>query len=54
MAYTLTYSETAQGWPSFYSFTPERMIGMNNHFYSFDEGKLYQHNSDAVGRNNFH
>jgi hypothetical protein len=54
MAYTLTYSETAQGWPSFYSFTPERMIGMNNHFYSFDEGKLYQHNSDAVGRNNFY
>lgn len=54
MAYTLTYSETAQGWPSFYSFIPERMIGMNNHFYSFKGGRLYQHNSDAVDRNNFY
>ena len=54
MAYTLTYNETAKGWPSFYSFTPERMIGMNNHFYSFKGGKLYQHNSDTAFRNNFY
>lgn len=54
MAYTLTYSETAKGWPSFYSFYPERMVGMNNHFYSFKGGKLYQHNSDNSSRNNFY
>lgn len=54
MAYTLTYNETAKGWPSFYSFIPERMIGMNNHFYSFKGGKLYQHNSDTSFRNNFY
>jgi len=25
--YTLTYSESAQGWPSFYSYYPDFMIG---------------------------
>jgi len=34
-AVTLTYSETSKGWPSFYSFIPEKTIGMNNYLYSF-------------------
>jgi len=51
--YTLTYSQAAQGWPSFYSFIPEIMIGMNQYFYSFSGGNLYQHNSD-LSRNNFY
>ena len=51
--YTLTYSEGAQGWPSFYSFVPDMMIGMNNYFYSFKYGNLYQHNSNEL-RNNFY
>tara|TARA_R110002167_G_scaffold233626_1_gene438844 strand:+ start:5876 stop:6622 length:747 start_codon:yes stop_codon:yes gene_type:complete len=54
MAYTLTYSENANGWPSFYSFVPEKMIGMNNVFYSFKGGNLYKHNSNSVDRNNFY
>jgi len=54
MAYTLTYSENAKGWPSFYSFTPEKMIGMNNAFYSFKGGSLYKHNSNSSPRNNFY
>ena len=53
MAYTLTYSEGAKGWPSFYSFEPEMMIGMNNYFYSFKGGKLYRHNTGS-SRNNFY
>jgi len=28
--YTLTFSENSKGWPSFYSFKPEMMVGMNN------------------------
>ena len=32
--YTLSYSESSKGWPSFYSFTPEFMIGMNSFFYN--------------------
>jgi hypothetical protein len=51
--YTLTYSESAQGWPSFYSFNPDYMIGMNNFFYTFKGGNLYRHNVNEV-RNNFY
>lgn len=48
--YTLTYSESAQGWPSFYSYMPEFMIGMNQHFYSFSEGNLWIHNKGQRAR----
>lgn len=44
--YTLTYSEAVQGWPSFYSFIPEMMIGMNNRFYSMKGGNLFLHNEN--------
>ncbi len=50
---TLAYSESVQGWPSFYSFMPDWMIGMNNYFYSFKGGNLYRHNVNEV-RNNFY
>ena len=51
--YTLTYSPDVEGWPSFYSFIPDFMIGMNNYFYSFNGGNLYRHNTNAV-RNQFY
>jgi hypothetical protein len=51
--YTLTYSESAQGWPSFYSFIPDYMIGMNNYFYTFKGGNLFRHNVNEA-RNNFY
>lgn len=51
--YTLTYSQGSKGWPSFYSFQPEMMIGMNNYFYSFKGGDLYRHNTNST-RNNFY
>lgn len=53
MEYTLTYSELAKGWVSFYSFIPDWMIGMNSYFYSFKGGNLYRHNSNSI-RNNFY
>lgn len=52
--YTLSYSNSVEGWPSFYSFIPEWMLGLNSHFYSFNNGSLWRHNSDAVTRNNFY
>lgn len=52
-SYTLTYSEAVQGWPSFYSFNPDWMIGMNNYFYTFKGGNLYRHNVNET-RNNFY
>ena len=53
MEYTLTYSDSSKGWPSFYSYIPDWMIGMNNYFYTFKGGNLYRHNVNAT-RNNFY
>ena len=49
--YTLSYSAGVQGWPSFFSFSPDYMIGMNNYFYSFSGGNLYRHNTNEVHNN---
>ena len=51
--YTLSFSESVKGWPSFYSFYPEWMIGMNNYFYTFRGGNLYRHNVNDT-RNTFY
>jgi hypothetical protein len=51
--YTLSYSESFKGWPSFYSFNPDYMVGMNNYFYTFKGGNLYRHNVNET-RNNFY
>lgn len=51
--YTLTYSESSQGFPSFYTYYPEWMVGMNNYFYTFKQGNLYRHNTNET-RNNFY
>jgi len=51
--YTLTYSRTSKGWPSFYSYIPDYMLGMNQYFYTFNGGNLYQHNAND-NRNNFY
>jgi hypothetical protein len=51
--YTLTYSAGVEGWPSFYSYIPEYMVGMNQYLYSFNGGNLYRHNTNE-SRNNFY
>lgn len=51
--YTLSYSDTAKGWPSFYSYFADWMIGMNNYFYSIKAGNLYRHNTNPL-RNNYY
>lgn len=53
MEYTLTYSEAVEGWPSFYSFHPDWILGMNNYLYTFKGGNLYRHNTNPV-RNQFY
>ena len=52
--YTLSYSYTTQGFPSFYTYEPDWMVGMNNYFYSFSGGNLWRHNSASVDRCNFY
>lgn len=51
--YTLTYSPPAEGWPSFYSYEPEWIQGMNQYLYTFSGGNLWRHNTNEV-RNNFY
>ena len=51
--YTLTYSEAVQGWPSFYTFAPEFIKGMNQYLYTFKGGNLYRHNVNE-SRNTFY
>lgn len=50
---TVSYSPGVKGWPSFYSFIPEYTQGMNNYLYTFNNGQLYRHNTNAL-RNNFY
>lgn len=51
--YTLTYSEGAKGWPSFYSYYPEWILAMNQYLYTFKGGNLWQHNVNET-RNNYY
>lgn len=51
--YTLSYSNNAQGWPSFYSFEPDYMRGMNSFFYTWKDGDMYRHNTNAT-RNEYY
>ena len=50
---TLTYSMGANGWTSFHSYIPEWMIGMNSAFYTFKNGNIYQHHTNAI-RNRYY
>tara|TARA_R100000742_G_C4279530_1_gene104352 strand:- start:2734 stop:3525 length:792 start_codon:yes stop_codon:yes gene_type:complete len=51
--YTLTYSETVKGWPSFYSYFPDYIMGMNQYLYTFKGGSLYRHNTNPI-RNRYY
>ena len=50
---TLSYSEDVKGWPSFYSFCAEYMVGMNGFFYTWSAGQLYRHNTNVL-RNTYY
>ena len=50
---TLTYSPDVGGWPSFYSYLADYMVGMNGFFYTWAGGQLYRHNTNVL-RNNYY
>ena len=52
--YTLTYDEKVRGWTSFHSYIPEYMTALNNDFFSFKNGQLYQHNKTTGNRNTYY
>ena len=51
---TITYSDNADGWTSFWDYYPDWMIGLSNAFYSWKDGNLWKHNSNQVSRGNFY
>jgi len=51
--YTLSYNTENIGWPSFYSYKPDFIIGMNSYLYTFDGGNLYRHNTNDI-RNQYY
>ena len=50
---TLSFSEQAKGWVSFKSFFAEIGLSLNNEYYTWDEGDMYQHHTNSI-RNNFY
>jgi len=54
-AETLTYSDDKRspGWPSFYTYYPEYIQGMNGYLYTFQGGNLYRHNTNDT-RNEYY
>lgn len=51
---TLTFDESVKGWTSFHSFIPDFMVGMNNKFFTFNNGELFEHHSDDAPRNTYY
>ena len=51
--YTLTYDDGVKGFPSFYTYYPDWIQGMNNYLYTFKGGNLYRHNTNEI-RNNYY
>jgi len=57
---TLGYSEIVKGWTCFKSFEPEMGISLNNEYYTFKQGQIWQHHVDidfasaVVPPNNFY
>jgi len=52
-ATTVTYNEQVKGWTSFKSFHPETGVGVNNDYYTFDNGSIWKHHINN-SRNTFY
>ena len=50
---TVCFSEMANGWTSFRSFTPSSGASLNNNYYTFFNGHLWKHHANET-RNNFY
>lgn len=50
---TISFSELADGWVSFKSFIPQNGISINNKYFTFYGGHIWEHYSNAT-HNNFH
>ena len=51
---TISFDEGAKGWTSFKSYKQEGGLSLNNTYYTFSSGKLWEHNNETVNRNTFY
>tara|TARA_Y100000593_G_scaffold74954_1_gene138134 strand:- start:17332 stop:23658 length:6327 start_codon:yes stop_codon:yes gene_type:complete len=49
--YTVSFSDKVNGWVSFKSFIQENGLSLNNKYYTFKAGKLYEHRRDNTVNN---
>ena len=48
---TVSYNEITGGWTSFKSFGPETGVSLNNQYYTFKEGSIWKHHTNALANN---
>ena len=51
---TLAFDDRSNGWTSFKGFKQEGGISLNNYYYTFNSGTLWEHHSENVTHNNFY
>ena len=51
---SITFDEEVKGWTSFHSFEPDFIQGMNNRFFTFKNGELYEHHDNDEARNTYY
>ena len=51
---TVAFDDRSNGWTSFRSFKQEGGLSLNNTYYTFSAGNLWQHHAINVNRNNFY
>jgi len=51
---TVAFDDRSNGWTSFRSFKQESGISLNNTYYTFSSGNLWQHHSSNITSNNFY
>lgn len=51
---TLAFDEGVRGWTSEFTFLPDSGLSLNNKFFTFKNGRIYEHNSSVANRNTFY
>ncbi len=51
---TLSFDESILGWTSLFDYEPEQAFSLGSKYYSVRDGKIWQHYSDNVSRNNLY
>ena len=51
---TVSFKENVTGWVSFKSFLPENALSCANDYYTFKDGKIWQHHIEGSSRNTFY